>query len=105
MAEVVLNPETGKPAVAETHYRELELATEQALLASLEEQLTAATTASDTACEEKCRLESAVTEQKSLVEGIEAVTPAAPTEGVDDGTTETSSEVADGTPETETPQF
>lgn len=85
---VVAHPETGQPSVAETHYRVLELTTETDRLNELEAQLAEATETELEATNSRTALESAVADQKSLVQGIEAITPT--DGGVDTGTDGTS---------------
>jgi hypothetical protein len=98
MAEVVLNPETGKPAVAELVYRDLERDAEQAQYDQLANELNAVTSQHDELAEQKAALEGKLEDQKSLLDGIDSVTPAEPaTDGdesvsVDEGAVGASSE-------------
>jgi hypothetical protein len=83
MSDVVLNPETGKPAVAETVYRDLELEAEEAKLSQVTSELEAVTSQHEELSDRKAALEGSVADQKSLIEGIVALTE--PTEVGDDG--------------------
>lgn len=97
MAEVVINPATGAPAVAETVYRDLELDAEQAKHDQLEQELEQLNVEFEDVSTRKADKESQLSEQKSLVEGIALVAPTdtATTDQLESGT------VGDGGEETD----